>query len=210
MVEFLRDNPIAAVIVLCEAGFWLLLGAGLVLRYLLRLRRTSTVVLLSVPLLDVALVVAVALDLGRGTPAGTIHGLGAVYLGSSVAFGPALVRWADVRFAHRFAGGPPPRRIPKHGPERLDHLWREWYRVVTAAVIASVTLLGLALVFADGAQDQTLYWWIGRCWTVVGIWLVAGPVWELLTPRSTAVSESVPVGTPGPKEGDSDDGPGRP
>lgn len=210
MVELLRDNPIAAVIALCEVGFWLLLGAGLALRYLARLRRTSTVVLASVPLLDVALVVAVALDLGRGTPAGTIHGLGAIYLGGSVAFGPTMVRWADVRFAHRFAGGPPPRKLPKHGPERLDHLWREWYRVVNAAVIASVTLLGLALIFADGAQDPKLYWWIGRCWSVVGIWFVAGPLWELLTPRSTAVSESAPVGTPGPNEGGSDDGPGRP
>jgi hypothetical protein len=186
MVELLRDNPIAAVIALSEVGFWVFIGIGLALRYVLRLRRTSTVVLASIPLLDVVLVVAVALDLGRGTPAGAIHGLGAVYLGSSIAFGPALVRWADVRFAHRFAGGPPVVKVPKHGPERLAHLWREWYRVVNAAAIASVTLLGLALLIADGAQDQTLYWWIGRCWATVGIWLVAGPLWEQMTSRPTA------------------------
>jgi hypothetical protein len=30
------------------------------------------------------------------------------YLGFSVVFGPSVIRWADARFAHRFAGGPPP------------------------------------------------------------------------------------------------------
>jgi hypothetical protein len=177
MLELLRDNPIAAVIVGCEIGLWVLVGTGLVLRYLVRLRRTSTVVLAGIPLLDVVLVVAVALDLNRGTPVASIHGLGAIYLGFSVAFGPALVRWADVRFAHRFAGGPPPVKVPKHGPERRQHLWREWYRVVNAAAIASVTLLGLAWLFTDG--DQLLYETIRNLWVIVGLWLVAGPLWEL-------------------------------
>jgi hypothetical protein len=177
MLELLRENPIAAVILLCEFGLWVLIGAGLVLRYLVRLRRTSTVVLAGIPLLDVVLVVAVALDLNRGTPVGSIHALGAVYLGSSLAFGPAVVRWADVRFAHRFAGGPPPVKVPKHGPERRRHLWREWYRVVNAAAVASVTMVGLAWLFTDG--DQALYGWVRGVWMVVGIWLVAGPLWEL-------------------------------
>ncbi|HEX6360575.1 hypothetical protein [Actinophytocola sp.] len=177
MLELLRDNPIAAVIVLCEVGLWVMVGAGLVLRYLMRSRRTSTVVLAAIPLLDLVLVVAVALDLNRGTPVSSIHGLGAVYLGFSVAFGPALVRWADVRFAHRFAGGPRPVKVPKHGPERRRHLWREWYRVVNAAAIASVTLLGLAWLFTNG--DQHLYGYIQGLWMLVGIWLVAGPLWEL-------------------------------
>lgn len=186
MVELLRDNPIAAVIALCEVGFWLFIAVGLVLRYPLRRKRAGLVVLASVPLLDVVLVVAVAIDLSRGTPAGSVHGLGAVYLGSSVAFGPTLVRWADIRFAHRFAGGPAPVKVPKHGPERLTHLWREWHRVVVAAAIASVTLLGLALLFANATQASTLYWWVARCWGITAIWLVAGPLWEKMTYRSTA------------------------
>jgi hypothetical protein len=178
VVELIRENPVAAVIVACEIGLWVLLGAGLAARYLLRLRGLSTVLLASVPLLDVVLVVAVALDLGRGEPAGTVHGLAGIYLGFSVAFGPAVVRWADVRFAHRFAGGPPPVPVPRHGPQRRAHLWREWRRVVVAAAIASVTLLGLAVLPGGPEQDAVLYGWTGRCWLVVGIWLVAGPLWE--------------------------------
>jgi hypothetical protein len=178
MLTFLRENPVAALIGACEIGFWVLLGAGLALRYLLRLRRLSTLVLASVPVVDVVLVVAVAVDLHRGAPAGTVHGIAALYLGSSVAFGPAMVRWADERFAHRFADGPAPVRVPKRGPERRAHLWREWRRVVVAAVVASATLLALALVVADTDQAATLYAWIGRTWVIVGIWLVAGPMFE--------------------------------
>lgn len=177
MVELLRDNPVAAVIVACEFGLWILLGTGLVLRYLVRLRRTSTVVLASIPLLDVVLVIAVAVDLHGGAKAGMIHGLAAVYLGFSVAFGPTIVRWADVRFAHRFAGGPAPEK-PRRGPEKQAHLWREWYRVVTAAAIASVTLLGLIWLIATPEQSGTLSWWIGRVWVIVGIWFLAGPAFE--------------------------------
>lgn len=178
VVDLVRDNPIAAVIVACEIGLWVLLGAGLAARYLLRWRAVSTALLAAIPLLDVVLVVAVALDLQRGEPAGTVHGLAGIYLGFSVAFGPSIVRWADVRFAHRFAGGPAPVPVPRRGPERRAHLWREWRRVVVAAAIASVTLLGLAALSGGPEQDAVLLGWTGRCWLVVGIWLVAGPLWE--------------------------------
>ena len=190
MVQLLRENPVAAVIVACEIGLWILLGAGLVARYLLRLRLVSTVLLASIPLLDVVLVVAVALDLQRGEPAGTVHGLAGIYLGFSVAFGPTIVRWADVRFAHRFAGGPAPVRVPGHGPERRAHLWREWRRVVVAAAIASVVLVGLALLTRAPEQDPVLYGWVGRCWLVVAIWLVAGPLWESGSTRDTEGSRT--------------------
>ncbi len=178
VLELVRDHPIAALIVACEFGLWILLGVGLVARYLVRLRRTSTVILAGIPLLDVILVVATALDLHRGAAPEAIHGLAAVYLGFSVAFGPSIVRWADVRFAHRFAGGPPPVKVPKHGPQRRAHLWREWNRAVTAAAITSATLLVLIWFFAGPEQSGTLSWWIGRVWLIVGIWLVAGPLWD--------------------------------
>jgi hypothetical protein len=77
-------------------------------------------------------------------------------------------------------------KVPKHGPERRAHLWREWYRVVTASAIASVTLVGLALLFADPDQARTLYGWIGRCWAIVGIWFLAGPAFERGEVRSRA------------------------
>jgi hypothetical protein len=92
---------------------------------------------------------------------GLVHVLAGFYLGSSLAFGPAIVRWADARFAHRFAGGPAPRRVPMHGPERIAHLMREWYRVLGTVATASA-LLGTALRQPDlmARQAQRLERWL--------------------------------------------------
>jgi hypothetical protein len=50
--------------------------------------------------------------------------------------------------------------------------------VVNAAAIASATLRAPAWLVATPEWSPTLYWWIGRAWMIVGIWLVAGPIWE--------------------------------
>lgn len=178
MVDFLRDNPVAGVIAVCEIGLWVLLGAGLCLRYLARLRLAGAVVLAGIPLLDVVLVVAASIDLHRGAEPDGIHGLAGIYLGTSVAFGPAIVRWADVRFAHRFAGGPPPVKPAKGSPEKRAAMWREWARVVVAATIATAVLLFLAYVMAEPGHRDVLVSWVQRAWVVTGFWLLFGPVWE--------------------------------
>jgi hypothetical protein len=194
MLEFFAENPVAAVIVGCEVGLWVLLGLGMVLRYLIRLRRVSTAVLAGIPLLDVVLVIATAIDLHRGADVGLVHVLAGFYLGSSLAFGPAIVRWADVRFAHKFAGGPAPRPVPRHGRERVAHLMREWYRVLGTVAIASVVLVVLILFLAAPQDQPSLWWWIGRAWAVVGLWFVFGPLWESGKSRLTTQPGAQPVG----------------
>jgi hypothetical protein len=169
-----------AIIVACEIGFWVVLGAGLVARYLLRRRRLGAVLLVCVPLVDLVLLVATVLDLRRGASANFTHGLAAVYLGFSVAFGPSMVRWADQRFAYRFAGGPPPWKPPKRGPERVRYEWREWGKAVGAWAIACA-LLGLAVLLVDDAERTAeLVGWIQRLTAAVVIWFVAFPLWATL------------------------------
>ena len=108
---------IYAVIVACEVGFWVVLLAGFTARYLLRRPRLGAALLVCVPLADLVLLVASALDLRYvGGQADLAHGLAAIYLGVSVAWGHSMVRWADARFAHRFAGGPRPRARSEPGP----------------------------------------------------------------------------------------------
>ncbi|MEV6444501.1 hypothetical protein [Amycolatopsis sp. NPDC051716] len=177
--KFIAENPTAAVIAAGEAGFWVLIAAGLAVRYGLRARRTSAVLLALVPLIDVVVLVAATADLAGGAKANFTHGLAAVYLGFSVVFGPSLVRWADVRFAHRFAGGPaPPKR---EGKERLHHEWREFAKCLLACGIAAAALL--AAIFAIGTPEQVapLWDWFPRLGAVSAIWLVTGPVWEELS-----------------------------
>ncbi|HET6706504.1 MAG TPA: hypothetical protein VFH84_16125 [Amycolatopsis sp.] len=177
--KFFAENPMAAVIAAGEIGFWVFIAAGLAVRYVLRAKRASAVVLAMVPLVDVVVLVATVLDLSAGGKPGFTHGLAAVYLGFSVVFGPSMVRWADERFAHRFAGGPPP--PPKlQGRERARYEWREWGKCVLACGLAAVALL--AAIFAIGEPDRVapLWGWLPRLGTVTTIWLFAGPVWQEL------------------------------
>ncbi len=84
-----------AIIVFCEIGFWVVLGAGLVARYLLGRRTLGAVLLAAVPLVDLVLLVATVVDLSNGATADFTHGLAAAYIGFSVAFGHSIIRWAD-------------------------------------------------------------------------------------------------------------------
>lgn len=165
-------------IIACEIGFWVMLVAGLGTRYLLRLRRLSSVLLLGVPVLDVILLSLIGWDLvANEAVADFTHGFGAVYLGVTVAFGHQIIHRADLWFAHRFAGAPAPPKVPKRGPERVAHDWKDWGRMVVCAVLASAVLGGLILIVGDLSRTAELLGWIGRVWLVTGIWLVAGPVW---------------------------------
>lgn len=188
MPELLSDNPLAALIVACEAGFWILLAGGLVTRYLLRLRRPSTALLVSVPALDVVLVAATALDVARGTPPTAIHGLAGLYLGFTVAFGHATVRWADGWFAHLFAGGPRPVPADRYGAARVRKEWREWGRLILAWAVGLVVILGTSLLAGRGVPAPAA-WATDPLWStglkpagVAVIWLVVGPVWTTLNP----------------------------
>jgi hypothetical protein len=176
---FFAANPMAAVIAAGEIGFWVFLVAALAVRYLLRARRASAVLLALVPLIDVVVLVATVADLGGGARANFTHGLAAVYLGFSVVFGPGLVRWADERFAHRFGGGPAP--PPKKRGARYE--WREWGKCVLACGIAAAALLAAILAVGKPEQVAPLWDWFPRLGTVTVTWLVAGPVWEELFGR---------------------------
>jgi len=165
-------------IIACEVGFWLVLVAGLGARYILRWFTLSRVLLVCVPLLDLALLALIAWDLvANGATAEFEHGLGALYLGFSLAFGHRIITVADGWFAHRFAGAAAPRSIPKHGRERVVHEWKSWARMVVAAVIASAVLGTIIWLVDDAARTTELAAWIARVWFVTAIWLVGWPVW---------------------------------
>ena len=172
----LTESLIHTAIFGARIGFWVVLGAGMVVRYLLRLRHTSTVILAGIPMLDLVLVIGTAVDLHRGAQVGVEQALPAFDFGSSLAFGPATLRWADAGIAHRFSGGLGPQRVPKHGPERKAYLLLEWRRVVVTATIASVVLAVLICYFATAQQQGVLWWWIGCTWVVTGLWYVFRPL----------------------------------
>ena len=99
---FTQSAYLYALIIACEAAFWVVLALALVARYVFRRMGLSRVLLFALPVVDLMLLVFTALDLRSGTPATFAHGLATAYVGFTVAFGGSLVDWADQRFAHRF------------------------------------------------------------------------------------------------------------
>jgi len=169
---------IATTIVACEIGFWVLLLGGLTARYVAGRPRLGAVLLAGAPLADVVLLTVTAVDLRAGSEANWTHGLAAVYLGFSVAFGPMWIRSADERFAARFGDGARPAAAP--AGDRLAAHWRLWVRCLAACALASVVLAGLVLLAGD--PDQTRALWEGGGWfaqlgALSVLWLGLGPLW---------------------------------
>ena len=175
------------VIVTAEIGFWVLLAAGLATRYLLGHRRLGALLLASVPVVDLVLLVATVIDLRGGATADFTHGLAAAYIGFSIAFGHSLIRWADQRFAHRFAGGPPPWRPPRNGRERARYEWREFGKAVLAWSIGTALLLAAIALVGDADRTQELHAWIARLTLLLAIWSIwpISHTVEALTRRSS-------------------------
>jgi hypothetical protein len=170
---------ILVAVITCEVGFWVVLAAGLVARYPLRRRRLGAVLLACVPVVDLALLVLTIVDLQHGARAEFAHGLAAVYLGFSVVFGHSMVRWADSRFAHRFAGGPAPEPKPLSGTwPRVRREWREFAMASVAVALSATLLLGAIAVTGSTADTTQLRAWLPRLVLVLLVWLIGWPLRE--------------------------------
>lgn len=155
-----------ALIVACEIGFWVLLLAGLVVRYVLRLSRLSLALLVAAPLVDLVLLMASAIDLQDGGEASRAHALAAVYVGCSVAFGHRMVRWADTRFAVRFAGAPRPPAPSRWGRARAARERRDWLQHLLAWAVGCTLLGGGLLLVGDLERGRALLD-VAGLWTLV-------------------------------------------
>jgi hypothetical protein len=169
-----------ALILGCEAAFWVVLALALAARYLLARERMSRVLLLSLPGVDLLLLLFTALDLRSGTPATFAHGLATAYVGFTVAFGSVLVAWADQRFAHRFAGGPAPAVNPPRGWQAVRHELKLWLRCIVAWSITIVLLIGLIAYLDDEAQTRALESWFRFAFGSTFLWFLFGPLWSLV------------------------------
>ncbi|WNO69014.1 hypothetical protein RPQ02_36985 [Streptomyces sp. AM2-3-1] len=160
------EGVMLSVIVACEVGFWALLLSGLAARYLLKAKRLSVVLLICVPLVDVVLLAVSVADLRRGGQATVAHGLAAIYVGVSVAFGRQMVRWADQRFAHWIAGGPAPALPPKYGQEHAAYERRQWLRHLSAYAVA-VPVMGLFTLLVGDLRRVAPMWGPTGVWGIV-------------------------------------------
>ena len=145
---------IVAIIIACEVGFWVLIVLGLVARYVLRLKRTGLTLLALTPVVDVILLVVTAMDLISGATATVFHGIAAIYLGFSVAYGHKMISWADRHFAYRFAHGPRP--IKRYGRHYALECWKDVARTVLAVAVALGTIWLLTVIVENQARTSAL------------------------------------------------------
>ena len=164
---------ILTVIIACEIGFWVFVVLGLLARYVLRRPRTGSVLLAMTPVVDLVLLTAVIINLQGGGTATFFHGLAALYLGISIAYGHKMVKWADVRFAHRFARGPVPVKI--YAVEYAKECWTDVVRTTVAVGIAAGILWLLTTLVDDPSRTEALT----GIYPVLGIWVMIDLLWAI-------------------------------
>jgi hypothetical protein len=170
-----------SLILACEVGFWGVLLVALAVRYLLAMERLSGVLLLCLPLVDVLLLAFTAMDLRRGSAATFAHGLGAAYVGFTLAFGGTAVKWADAHFAHRFASGPVPATAPSVGWQAVRYDFNLWGRCIVACIITMALVEVLARFVGSSEATQPLLAWHKHAFGCIVFWFFFGPVWSLAT-----------------------------
>lgn len=139
---------IAYFIIGCEIAFWIFVIAGLSVRYFLGMKRVGMGLLAATPVVDLLLLIATVIDLQRGATASLVHGIAAIYIGVSIAYGHQMIAWADRYFQFWFKGGSHPREMKRYGKDHANHERKGWLRHAVAWCIGSGFL-------------YIMIWWIG-------------------------------------------------
>lgn len=179
---------LVTLIIACEVGFWVLLTGGLALRYLAKKPKPGAAVLLCEPLLELVLLVATTLDLRGGAEPDWKHGVAALYLGYTVAYGHYTVKWLDGHAAYRLAGGPKPDGAG-YGKARAVHEWKLVGRTVLAAAVA-IGLLQIAVWYVGGSGDTgSLQGWQLTALRMTGIHALIAAAYTVWPKRAPAQAE---------------------
>ncbi|MDW8805960.1 hypothetical protein P1P68_14485 [Streptomyces scabiei] len=187
---------IVALIIACEVGFWVLLALALAVRYLLKKRRASVVLLLCEPVLELVLFVVTAIDLKNGAEPSWEHGVAALYIGFTVGYGHYMIGRMDAWAAHRLGGGPKPAGPPKYGLARARHEGKLWARTLVAAGVALVLLqLAVWYVGDDGnAESLRSFQWLAlRGAGIHGLVALAYTIWPKKDPAAGETGDRVTV-----------------
>ncbi|MDQ6466772.1 hypothetical protein RCC94_04695 [Exiguobacterium acetylicum] len=143
---------VAWAIVCCEILFWVFIVAGLIVRYGFRQEKLGFRLMAMSPVIDIVLLVLTVLDLSRGSTATLAHGLAAIYIGVSLAFGKQMIAWADGVY----------RRVilkEQVAKERISRARRErngFYRHILAFLIGGALLGAMILWLGNTEQTESL------------------------------------------------------
>lgn len=150
-------------IIAAEIAFWIVIISGLYSRYILKRNRLSLFFFILTPVIDFALLVLTAADLKSGAPASFAHGLAAVYIGVSIAFGKSMIAWADRKFQSRILQKPLQHR-ELFGRAKAVYEMKMWGRHLIAFIIGG-SLLGLMIWYIGEEIDPLMR--VLNLWTIV-------------------------------------------
>ena len=148
-------NFIAWMIIAAEIGFWVVIIAGLVTRYIFNKKRLGLFFLALTPVIDLILLLVTAADLYNGATATQVHAIAAIYLGVSIAFGKSMIRWADERFLYyvKKQGTKP---VRKYGIAHAKHSMKGSLQHVLAFLIGGAFLFIMIYLIDDSSKTEAL------------------------------------------------------
>jgi hypothetical protein len=132
----------------------------------LRKKTLGNLLLLCTPMIDLILIAVTTIDLHRGAEASIFHGIAAIYIGITVAYGKQMIQWADERFAYKFGNGYKSAKPPKYGSEHARRERIGWYRHLLAWIIGLALLFAMILFIGNSGQTESLQGLI-KIWTLV-------------------------------------------
>ncbi|MGG6310688.1 hypothetical protein [Paenibacillus macerans] len=159
-------NFVAWMIVACEVAFWIVIIAGLTVRYLLKRPKLGLALLALTPAIDLLLFVITGADLYNGAVATTAHAIAAVYIGVSIAFGKSMIDWADRRFRYLVTKQVEAKPVKRYGLDYAKHYLRGFLRHVVSYLIGTGLLVGMIYFIHDPGRTEALSG-ILKMWSLV-------------------------------------------
>lgn len=157
---------ITILIILAEIGFWIFILAGLVTRYLLKKEKLSLWLFGMTPLIDLMLLLFTAFDLKNGADANFAHGLAAIYIGVSIAYGKQMIQWADRQFRYYFLKiDNRPKKL--YGLERGKKEMLGFLRHLMAFIIGGAFLGGMIYLSGKGSSNAETLMGVWNKWSII-------------------------------------------
>lgn len=152
-------------IITAEIAFWIVIIVGLICRYVFKMPKLSIFFFALTPVIDLLLVLLTAMDLKAGTPASTAHGIAAIYIGVSIAYGKTMIAWADVKFQQWILKA----SIEKEtltGMAKGKHEMNMLGRHIVAYIIGTGLLYAMTLFIGSNTDTSPLFQ-VMKVWGIV-------------------------------------------
>ncbi|MEB7757195.1 hypothetical protein FEZ53_09365 [Staphylococcus xylosus] len=158
-------NWIVILLITAEILFWVFIILGLISRYLMRREKLGLFFFMLTPVIDLTLIITMSLDLLNGAVATMAHGIAAVYIGVSIAFGKQMIRWADERFKY-YVLKTDERLIKNTGIKHAKKYLISWIRHVFAYIIGT-GLLWIIIRIVGYSSNVTALVDVIKLWTLI-------------------------------------------